>query len=114
MPDAYALQSTTQLIIEHLNRHQGAWPRSWDDLRSTLEVSRIGILSTNPAIEIEMLRRRVAIDWSVDTTRLQSAQATKDQPPFRVIWLQSGDSTHFSGMEPNQMIYDYLHRSGSK
>src|SRR6185437_6704318 len=65
-PNAYAMQSAGQLIVEHMRLHSGAWPRNWDDLRDTRQASRVQILSTNADAEIEELKRRVEIDWGAD------------------------------------------------
>jgi hypothetical protein len=46
------------------------------------------------------LKQRVEIDWK--------AEFKETGPPFRVIWLRNGKSTHYSGNEPNDMVLEYL------
>jgi hypothetical protein len=115
---AYAVWWTADLFIAYIEHHDGAWPRSWEDLRpfveGTLEVSesrdRHGrrIVEFRPKASIEELQRRVVIDWNADTRKLLEAPLVADGPPFRVIYLRNGKSRHYEGREPNQMIRDYL------
>ena len=46
------------------------------------------------------MKQRVEIDWK--------AEFKETGPPFRVIWLRNGKSTHYSGNEPNDMVLEYL------
>jgi hypothetical protein len=110
VPNAYAVWWTADLVIDHMERHDGAWPRSWEELRLTSEQAYKGTASTNldgtrivefrPRESIEELRQRVEIDWKADFKMTG--------PPFRVIWLRNGKSTHYSGKEPNEMILEHL------
>lgn len=116
--DAYAVWWTADLVIEHMEKNHGDWPRSWDDLRSTGEQAYKGTVSTNrdgtviaefrPRDTINELQQRVEIDWKADPKELAKADFKEKGPPFRVIWLRSGKSRHYSGKEPNQMILEYL------
>jgi hypothetical protein len=116
--DAYAVWWTADLVIDHMEKHDGSWPRSWDELRATSDQAYKGTVSTNrdgtmiaefrPRDSIEELQQRVAIDWKADPKDLAKAGFKEKGPPFRVIWLRSGNSTHYSGKEPNEMILEYL------
>lgn len=118
VPNAYAVWWTADLVIEHMEKHQGAWPRSWEELRATSDQAYKGTVSTNldgtriaefrPRASIEELRQRVEIDWAADPHELVKADFKTSGPPFRVIWLRNGKSTHYSGKEPNEMVLEFL------
>jgi hypothetical protein len=118
IPNAYAVWWTADLVIDHMEKHDGAWPRSWDELRVTSEQAYKGTVSTNldgtviaefrPRDTIEDLRKRVEIDWNADPRELVKAEFKAKRPPFRVIWLRNGKSTHYQGKEPNDMVLEYL------
>jgi hypothetical protein len=118
VPNAYAVWWTADLVIEHMEKHHGAWPRSWDELRATSEQAYKGTVSTNldgtmiaefrPRASIEELQQRVEIDWTADPNQLVKADFKTSGAPFRVIWLRNGKSTHYSGKEPNEMILEFL------
>jgi hypothetical protein len=117
-PEAYAVWQTADLVIDHMERHNGAWPRGWDDLRPPTTPPAGGVsvaerggaveASFRPVADIERLRELVEVDWSADPRELARAADGGDSPPFRVIWLKSGRRTAFEGCEPNQLIHDYL------
>jgi hypothetical protein len=101
-----------------MERHDGAWPRSWEDLR-TLAVSAPDVsesegpdgsvtIEPRPKASIEELRSLVEVDWGADPDELLKSPRKEGALPFRVIYLRNGKSTHYEGREPNQMILDYL------
>ncbi|MCL4692369.1 MAG: hypothetical protein KJ060_07655, partial [Candidatus Hydrogenedentes bacterium] len=116
--DAYAVWWTADLVIEHMERNGGAWPKSWDDLRSAYDTADKGNVSTErdgttivefrPRDSIEELQKRVEIDWNADPTALVNTDFSDQGPPFRVIGLKSGKDTHYAGREPNTMVLEYL------
>lgn len=115
--NAYAVWWTADLVIEHMEKHGGAWPRSWEELRATSDQAYKGTVSTNdgyiiaefrPRDTIEDLQRRVEIDWKADPKALVKAEFKEKGSPFRVIWLRNGEATHYAGREPNGMILGYL------
>jgi len=116
--DAYAVWWAADLVIEHLEKHGGSWPRNWDELRATSEQAYKGTVSTNrdgtmiaefrPRESIDELRQRVEIDWNADPKLLVKADFRQTSGPFRVIWLRNGKSTHYVGREPNEMVLEYL------
>lgn len=118
VPNAYAVWWTADLVIAHMEKHDGAWPLGWDELHATSEQTYKGTVSTNrngnmiaefrPRAHVEELQKRVEIDWSADPKELVKADFKDTGPPFRVIRLRNGKSTHYSGKEPNAMILDYL------
>jgi hypothetical protein len=115
---AYAVWWTADLVIAYMERHDGAWPRSWEDLRTvaqptakvTNSTARHGsvIVEFRPQATIEELQSRVEIDWSVNPKLLLESSRKDSGPLVRVIYLRNGRSTHYEGREPNQMILDYL------
>lgn len=118
IPNAYAVWWTADLVIDHMEKHGGAWPRSWEELRVTSEQAYKGTVSTNldgtviaefrPRDTIEDLQKRVEIDWNADPSELVKAQFKEKGPPFRVIRLRNGKNTHYQGKEPNEMVLEYL------
>ena len=116
--NAYAVWWTADLVIDHMEKHGGSWPRSWDQLRLTSDQAYKGTASTNrdgtrivefrPRDTIDELKQRVEIDWKADPKTLANADFKRTGPPFRVIWLRIGRSTHYSGKEPNDMVLEYL------
>lgn len=65
-PNAYAMQSAGQLIVEHLRLHSGARPRGWAELGDTCETTGTRILGADADAEIEELKSRVEVDWTAD------------------------------------------------
>jgi hypothetical protein len=124
---AYAVWWTADLVIAYMERHDGAWPRDWEDLRAlaegatevteSTEHDRRVIVEFRPHANIEELQRPVLIDWDAKPEELLRAPRKEGGPPFRVIYLRNGKSTHYEGREPNQMILEYLewkHRKNAK
>jgi hypothetical protein len=115
---AYAVWWTADLVIEYMERHEGAWPRSWEELRALAEPApsvteskepdgRV-IVEFRPMASIDELKQLVEIDWDATPEKLL-VEARKDgDSPFRVIYLRDGRTTHYEGREPNRMIMEYL------
>ena len=116
--EAYAVWWTADLVVAYMEGHDGAWPRSWEDLRALAdEASEVTesapgdgsrIIEFRPKARIEELQRLVDIDWDVDPDELLRRARRNEYPPFQVIYLRNGKSTHYDGREPNQMILQYL------
>ena len=116
--EAYAVWWTADLVISHMEKHQGRWPTNWQELEATAEQVYKGVASTNkdgsvifemrPRADIQELQKTVEIDWHAKPSDLVQQPSPPSKPAFRVIRLKSGRSTHFEGAEPNQMIRDYL------
>jgi hypothetical protein len=124
---AYAVWWTADLVIAYMERHDGAWPRNWEDLRAlaegATEVTESSepnghvIVEFRPKASVEELQGHVIVDWDANPDELIRAPRKEGSPPFRVIYLRNGKSTHYEGREPNQMILDYLewrHRRKAK
>ncbi|WP_404305590.1 hypothetical protein [Neorhodopirellula lusitana] len=55
------------------------------------------------------LQSRIHIDFTFDPKLVMSnLSPDHTSPPVRVVTLKGGGDTHWSGMEPNQRIFDYL------
>ncbi|MEX1098314.1 MAG: hypothetical protein WED34_19875 [Planctomycetales bacterium] len=96
---AYAVWHTAEAIIAYMEQHDDMWPTNWEDLRPYAR--------TGPNT-FEELQERVGIDWNANPEELAKATPLAGKPPFRVIWLKDGTGIHYEGMEPNQMILEYL------
>src|SRR5262245_11246355 len=71
VPDAYAQEHTMGVVIQYMEWYDGAWPRSWDDLREAAEIRA-------PGWDFDELRRRVAVDFDADPARLAKAPLPDD------------------------------------
>lgn len=111
--NAYAMQSVGQLIVEHMRLHSGAWPKSWTELRDTCATSRLNTFSTNADTEIEELKKRIEIDWSMNPERFRRVVLQSNNIPTSVVRLKDGRHDSFVGAEPNEMIYDYLTKTNA-
>ena len=105
--DCYAQEWVAEMVIDHMDRNDGAWPKSWDDLIESYEIlaGRMG-----QPWSFDELRHRCAIDFDAQPQQLASGTIDGEKPPFRVIWLRNGKKRHWAGLEPNRMILDYLAR----
>lgn len=108
VPEAYAAWTTADLIIDHMEDHDGAWPGGWQDLFHAADIRKANgvILYWEP----EELPSLITVDWNADPAALAKAAAVDDEPPFLVITRLDGTEfpTVWEGHEPNRMILDYL------
>ena len=60
--DAYALWGAGEMVVNHMEDHEGRWPRGWDDLRPYFDAGggRVGGWS------FDEYQRHVTIRWDVD------------------------------------------------
>jgi hypothetical protein len=103
--NSYAVWWVADVVIEHMETHDGAWPKGWSDLRESY--ASLTKKHHHPGT-FEELESRVDVDWSASPEKLAQAVPTSDRPPFRVIWLRDGSHHYWTDREPNQMILDYL------
>ena len=90
------------MLVEHLERNDGVWPRNWDELtEKTYEIceGRAGGVWS-----IDEIRECCGIDFSANPAELVKAEVHGDDPPFKVIYLRSGATHYWSGAEPNRRI----------
>lgn len=104
--DAYAMWAAGDVLIDYISANQSTWPDSWETLSEFHNSS--GAKSTMVGRFAEM-RSRIHIDFTFDPKSVMSTVRPNEiVPPFRVVTLKDGGDTHWSGMEPNQRIFDYL------
>ena len=75
IPEAYAAWDAATLVIEHLDTHGGAWPRSWEELfaaATTLPRNGRRLQGTSP----DRLAKLVRIDWNADPREMTTASAS--------------------------------------
>jgi len=108
LPEAYAAWTTADLVIDHMEAHDGAWPEGWEDLFQAANIRKADGVILH--WEVEELPSLVAVDWTADPAVLVEAPAVDDEPPFLVITRLDGTEFQvvWEGAEPNQMILDYL------
>lgn len=112
IPEAYAAWDSATLVIEYMDTHDGAWPRSWDEVFSaakTLPNGNRGLRGHN-SNTVARIAGLVRIDWSADPHVLTHARPTSERTPFRVITRADGSDfpTLWSGAEPNTLVWEYL------
>lgn len=104
--DAYAMWAAGDVLIDHMSANQSTWPDSWETLSEFHDSSGAKSTMVGPFAE---MRSRIHIDFTFDPKSVMSTVKPNDNvPPFRVVTLKDGGDTHWSGMEPNQRIFDYL------
>ncbi|WP_425397827.1 leucine-rich repeat domain-containing protein [Aeoliella sp.] len=111
--DCYAQERLAEILIEHMERNQGAWPDSWDALAEAAEIceGRSGPTSAN----FEEIRELCIIEFEAVPAELVKAKSESDaEPPIGVVRLASGKERYWSGAEPNRMIYNYLQEAAKR
>jgi len=103
--DSYAQWWVADMLIEYMERNNGAWPQNWEDLREPYEIlaGRSG-----PTWSFDELRERVGIQFGANPAELVKANGASDQPPFRVVYLNNGKQHWWARQEPNARILKYL------
>ena len=101
--DGYALWGAGEMVIDYLKKHDGKWPRSWDDLRPQFSVNngRVGGWS------FSQFQDRIRIDFNADPDDLRRKCAESSHATFQVIWAKR-DSGVRVGDDPNQTLCDYF------
>ena len=107
--NAYAQWGAADMVIGYMEKHEGRWPRSWEDLRPQFEAGggRVGGWS------FEKYRSRVWIDWSADPKALEMAAVQCDKPWFDVIHPTDRIDVRFGG-GPNAILHAYFKAKASK
>jgi hypothetical protein len=105
--NAYAVWWVAGMVCIYMDTHDGRWPKGWEDLRAPYESAT---LRSGAPWTFEELRNWVEVDWNADPAALRASEPLGDNPPFRVIWLRDGATSHWEGREPNRIIWEYLHQ----
>lgn len=106
--DCYMQEHVAAVLIEHLQRNEGRWPTSWNDLQGAREICEA---NSSGHWSIAELREHVSIDFNADASKLAKVESNDEDPPYRMIWLNSGAKHHWSGGEPNRIVHNYLRRA---
>ena len=111
--NAYAVWNVADLVIDHMEAHNGQWPRNWGDLAAAKQ-QRAG---RDVSEDMAHYRELVAVDFTVDPATLARTpfRPGSKEPPFRVIRHRRSPAWVYGGQEPNGMIWGYLnggYRSG--
>ena len=77
--NAYAQWGAADMVIRYMEKHDGHWPRSWEDLRPEFEAGggRVGDWS------FERYCSRVWVDWNADPKALEAVAVQMRQAVFR-------------------------------
>ena len=102
--DLYVQWDTAEMIIRHHREHKQL-PNGWDDLRATYGD---GSGFRGPR-NFEALSQKTIVDFArlAEFERLaQSTSAVTSLP--EIVRPRSGVQSHWSGAEPNKLIYNYF------
>lgn len=100
--NAYAMWWAGDLVVAYLEANDGAWPRSWDDLRGVYEK-----FERRP-FSFEELRGRVDIDWTVDPKEILDEEKSGSVLKRDLVRTKSGEQTHWERADPDEIIRHYL------
>jgi hypothetical protein len=103
MNDSYAQWDAAIAINNYMQNHYGAWPKDWTDLQTSFD--------TDPLFRgsgWKNMRERVEVDFAADPAVLVKTVPIDGDPPFKVVWLINGKIHHWSGKEPNILIWNHL------
>jgi hypothetical protein len=101
VPDSLAEEAVAGMVVEYMESHGGAWPRSWDDLKESARTCAEGW-------DFDFLRERVEIDFTVDLVEFAKNPPPEEDSPSQVLRLTSGKSHCLSGVQPNRRVWNYL------
>jgi len=105
VPNAYAMEWVSGMVIGHMEANQGQWPRGWDELRDDYEAA---VEQSGGPWSFEDLRSRSSVDWDADPKELVQAEWEGDGPPFYVVTVKEGKHVYWEPTEPNTRILEYL------
>ncbi|MGC3972009.1 MAG: hypothetical protein QM775_33110 [Pirellulales bacterium] len=106
--DGYALVGAADMVIDYMDAHHGAWPRTWDDLRPQFEKHNGRVAGWS----FEQFQTRVAIDFAADPQQLRQASRESPVAAFEVIQPRHAGAVQM-GAGPNQMLCDYFRRTAT-
>lgn len=108
LPDAYAMWNTGDLVVDYMGKHADRWPSGWEDLRPSFEACKKGDEYMRGGLTFDEIRNRIEIDW-----KASPQNALLHRTPFKSITARSANHTIWEGAEPNEMIIQYLRKSGA-
>jgi len=108
IPEAYAAWTTADLIIDHMQAHDGAWPAGWPhlDVAATQRLHNGDALRCDP----QDLPELVSVDWGFNPAAWIATNSQGTGVAARIITRTDGRAfrTVWHGAEPNEMIVEYL------
>jgi hypothetical protein len=104
--NAYAVWNVAEMVVIHLERNDGRWPKDWEDLRPAAR-----IFTKDENVDLAHWQEHVVIDFSADPRKLAAApfDPVKDERPFDVIRNRHWPRAWYA--EPNVRVWMHL-RSG--
>lgn len=97
-----ALNHTRDMLIRHMARTRGQWPRSWKDLAPDFEPADAGYGTP----DVETLQAAVRVDFDFDPASVDGESANHKDVP-RVLWLREHTDTD-DVREANMRVLEVL------
>jgi len=108
LPDAYAMWDAGDLVVDYMGKHADRWPSGWEDLQPSFDACKKGDGYMRGGLTFNEIRNRIEINWHASPQN-----ALLHHTPFKSITPRSGNHTIWEGAEPNEMIIQYLRKSGA-
>src|SRR5262245_59844048 len=102
--DAYAQWGAAEMVLDFMRKHDGNWPRSWEDLRPSFEASGGRVRGWSFA----EFRDRIWIDFNASPESLSLAPNRSGAPSFDVIHPTDATRVQIQGMDANNIVLRYL------
>lgn len=102
--DGYAQWGAAEMVIDYLETHDGAWPRSWDDLQPQFDADKGRVGWT-----YDRFQDRIGINFDADPDLLRRESLESRSATFCVVWPKSWFAANV-GDDPNQRLCDYFRR----
>lgn len=102
--DAYAQWGAGEMVVHFMEKHDGNWPRSWEDLRPAFEVSGGRVRGWSFA----EFQNRIWIDFNASPELLNLATNPNGIPRFDVIHPSDATRVQIQGMDANSIVLRYL------
>ena len=99
--DAYAAWWTADVIVAHLESHDGQWPRDWDELRKAYDAMKGNKRS------FDDIRARCEVRFDVTSADILNHWRTTGDA-LQVVTILGGQDHHWKSREPNTIVLDYL------
>lgn len=108
--NSYRLVSAGELFLEY-KKDTGSWPLNWESLEQYAATNRSRLYACE---SFDDLRNNIAIDFSLDLTRVDTTTAWSHiNPQIRIIASKTGE-TNGATCDPNELIYSELQRESLK
>ena len=108
--DSYAQWDAAIVILNHMRKNNNSWPQNWDDLEQSYKKTKGLRLYKG----WKNMKERVEIDFSANPVELKNTVPKGEKQPFKVVWLLNGGRSHWSGAEPNTLIFEYLNKENTE